>query len=124
VQPLKEILNSVDADWVHSVNSMRRSLRHKLENIDRTAPEALSVVVSCLLKAQFDQTEIADCCGFNRTTVSRWSQNLNIPRSPIVRSLLIEKMLELADKGVEPAVQRRPRGNTSQRRKKNGSRKA
>jgi hypothetical protein len=99
--PLRDIKRNLEIERADNLNNLRISARAKLAGIDREAPESFSFVVSCLMIAQFDQTQIADCCGFNRTTISRWSQNLNIPRSPVVRSMLIGRMLEMLDESIE-----------------------
>jgi hypothetical protein len=103
----RDIKRNFAIERADSLNNDRISLKEKLSDIDREAPGSFSLVVSCLMMAQFDQTQIADSCGFNRTTVSRWSQDLNIPRSPVVRSMLIGRMLEMLDQSIEQARSRK-----------------
>lgn len=67
----------------------------QLARLDPTHPRTLVLTVNSLLKAHFDQKELAQLLGVSRTTVGRWAQDQNIPRSPAFRKWAVEELTKV-----------------------------
>jgi hypothetical protein len=79
---------------------MRVTLQGLLNGLDARDPAAISFAVKALLTAHFEPKELAERLGVSRTTISRWGQNQNIPRSIGYRVWVIETLREFLNKAV------------------------
>lgn len=90
--------------WLHT-------LHEKLCTLDPTDPETLPLVLSSLIKRDFEQKEIADLLKTSRVQVKRWTDGKNTPKQSGYRVWLIERLLaflkEQAEKPARPLLLRR-----------------
>jgi Trp operon repressor len=72
-------------------NTRETVLTHLLR-LDPADPYTLRFAVTGLLSANFEQKDLAGLVGVSRTTISRWGQGQNIPRSPPFRKWVVEAL--------------------------------
>jgi transcriptional regulator with XRE-family HTH domain len=104
--------SAIDTAFQVACRTMRIAAQTELDRLHQAAPETLTLalVVEVLLRAQFDQQELAKLLGVSRTTISRWAQGQNIPRSPGFREWAIGALRaylrDSINAGVEPIPNR------------------
>src|ERR1041384_8074518 len=78
----------------------RLSLAASLRSLDPTEPSTLTFAVQALLHLHFEQKELSELLTVSRTTIGRWAQNENIPRSPGYRKWAVETLSEHLQKAL------------------------
>lgn len=74
-------------------NEMRVTLRNKIEGLDPEDQNTLIFTTASLLETHFAPKDIADLVGTSRTSIARWADGQNVPRSPGYRRWAVQTML-------------------------------
>jgi DNA-binding transcriptional regulator YiaG len=95
-----------------ALSHMRQTVLNHLRQLDPADPYTLRFAITGLLSTNFEQKDLAELIGVSRTTIGRWGQGQNIPRSPAFRGWVVQALCEyLADsmqhEGAEHAPSRR-----------------
>jgi len=72
---------------------LRNKIAKRLRTLPRDDPKTLQYAVKAMLEANYDINEIAMVLGWSRSSVSRWSQGLTIPRSARYREFCVDKLV-------------------------------
>jgi transcriptional regulator with XRE-family HTH domain len=102
--------SAIDTAFQVACRTMRTAAQTEFDRLDQTAPETLTLalVVEVMLRAQFDQQELAKLLGVSRTTISRWAQGQNIPRSPGFREWATGTLRAHLRHSISAGVEARP----------------
>jgi hypothetical protein len=73
----------------------RDKILRKIRSIGSDSPEAITYATAGLLETHFSPQELATILGTSRTTIMRWAEGKNIPRSPGFRKWAVERMAVL-----------------------------
>jgi hypothetical protein len=84
-----------------ALHEMRQKAQRYLTHLDGGDVETLSVVTEALTQLDFEQVQMAQWLGVSRTTVGRWAQRQNIPRSAAFRKWAISSLLEQLDLAIK-----------------------
>jgi len=105
------VRHAIDLAYQNAYREMRIQAGNYLAPLDPADPDTLHLTVNALLKAGYEQKDLAQCLGVSRTTISRWSQKQNIPRSPAFRIWAVDTLrTQLASgKAAPPSQQPLPR---------------
>jgi transcriptional regulator with XRE-family HTH domain len=72
---------------------LRITLRNKIEEFDPEDQATLIFTTASLLETHFSPKDIADLVGTSRTSIVRWAEGQNVPRSPGYRRWAVQTML-------------------------------
>jgi len=86
---IKECLGEIR----HLRNELRIKFRDMIASREPTDPATLTFTVACMLETRFDPTFIGNLVGTSRTSVMRWGDGQNVPRSPGYRKWVVEAIL-------------------------------
>jgi len=81
-------------------NELRVKLREKIVSRDPQSNDTLIFTTASLLETHFDPKSIADLVGTSRTSVVRWAEGQNVPRSPGYRKWVVETLLSYLDQAI------------------------
>lgn len=82
-------------------NELRKKLRDKTRLLDPEAPETLTFATASLLETHFEPKAIADLVGTSRTSIARWAEGQNVPRSAGYRKWVVETLLTHVENAIE-----------------------
>jgi hypothetical protein len=75
-------------------------IRKHLAGMDPADPGTLSFAVEALLMLHFEPAYLSEILGVSRTTIGRWVQGQNVPRSPVYRQWVVEMLKEKLDETI------------------------
>ena len=77
----------------HLRNELRIKLRDRIASRDPLESSTIIFTVASLLETHFDPTSIATLVGTSRTSIARWADGQNVPRSPGYRKWVVDTLL-------------------------------
>jgi hypothetical protein len=83
---------------VHTRSCLK--IREHLAGLDPADAGTLSFLVEALLMVHFEPAYLSEILGVSRTTIGRWVQGQNVPRSPGYRQWVVEMLKEKLDETI------------------------
>ena len=88
------VKNTIASACEAAFREARSVAQKELGRLSADDPKTLTLTVEALLKTGFEQKQLSQAVGVSRTTISRWAQEQNIPRSPAFRRWAVETLRE------------------------------